>query len=99
MRKGKLGKIFIKYADPISLSKFIGSQQDQSLESMSLQLSKDLYQIQQNEQPISMNSLISTSLFYQPKMQVSFGQVKTHTHMLYHYIQDKQFKNYISAEP
>lgn len=32
-------------------------------------------------------------------MQVSFGQVKTLTHMLYHYIQDKQFKNYISAEP
>lgn len=46
-----------------------------------------------------MNSLISTSLFYQPKMQVSFGQVQTLTHMLYQYIQDKQFKNYISAEP
>ena len=46
-----------------------------------------------------MNSLISTPLFYQPKMQVSFGQVKTLTHMLYQYIQDKQFKNYISAEP
>lgn len=46
-----------------------------------------------------MNSLISTSLFYQPQLEVSFGQVKQLTHMLYGYMIDKGFKNYISAEP
>ena len=46
-----------------------------------------------------MNSLISTSMFYHSEREVSFKQIKTNSFMLYNYIQDRNYKNYISAPP
>jgi glycerol-3-phosphate O-acyltransferase len=66
-RRGKLGKIFVKYAEPIDLSDYLANSRDQSMEQVALNLTKELYHVQQREQPITMNSLISTSLFYQPE--------------------------------
>ena len=44
MRKGKLGKVFIKYAEPIDLNDYILKHGAQK-ENIALQLSRDLYQI------------------------------------------------------
>lgn len=79
MDAGKLGKIFVKYVEPIDLNdyveKYISSvPADNSknkfdlsptdFESLSMKLTKDLYLIQQREQPITMNSIIASSLLY-----------------------------------
>ena len=45
MRKGKLGKVFVKYAEPIDLNDYILKHGAQK-ENIALQLSRDLYQIQ-----------------------------------------------------
>jgi glycerol-3-phosphate O-acyltransferase len=88
-QKGKIGKVFVKYAEPINLTDYMRKFDDKNLDHAALQLTKDLYQIQQREQPITMNSLISTSLFYHPASEVTFGTVKLETSLLYNYIQDK----------
>jgi len=46
-----------------------------------------------------MNSLVATSLFYQPEQELSFKKIKQSVHMLYNYINDKQHKNFVSAPP
>ena len=65
-RKGKLGKIFVRYADPIDLNSYVEKYQNDQSISISRRLTKVLYQIQQREQPITMNSLISTSILFNP---------------------------------
>jgi len=44
MRKGKLGKVFVKYAEPIDLNDYILKHRAQK-ENIALQLTRDLYQI------------------------------------------------------
>ena len=44
MRKGKLGKVFVKYAEPIDLNDYILKHGAQK-ENLALQLSRDLYHI------------------------------------------------------
>jgi len=79
MDAGKLGKIFVKYVEPIDLNEYVEkyissvpadntkNKLDLSptdFESLSMKLTKDLYLIQQREQPITMNSIIASSLLY-----------------------------------
>ena len=45
MRKGKLGKIFVKYAEPIDLRDYVSSSKEKSLEGIALNLTRDLYNI------------------------------------------------------
>ena len=45
MRKGKLGKVFVKYAEPIDLQDYMETRKGQSLDEVSLQLTKELYHI------------------------------------------------------
>lgn len=40
---GKLGKIFVKYAEPINLQEYIEKSSKYSKESLSLKLTRDLY--------------------------------------------------------
>lgn len=47
MRKGKLGKVFVKYGEPIDLSTYI--EKHTGKESVSLSLTRDLYKIHQQE--------------------------------------------------
>ena len=96
IRAGKLGKVFVKYAEPIDLEDYIKTNSGPNL---SLKLTRDLYQIQQKEQPITMNALISTSLLYNPKQEISFKHAIKITKNLYDYIHHKQFKTYVSATP
>ena len=98
MRAGKLGKVFVKYADPIDLNEYIAANGGCG-PNLSLKLTRDLYQIHQKEQPITMNALISTSLLHFPKQEISFKQAKTITLNLHKYITDRQLLNYISATP
>ena len=45
MRKGILGKVFIKYAEPINLSEYV-KQHEKGNENISMSLTRDLYHIQ-----------------------------------------------------
>jgi len=64
-----------------------------------MKLTKELYMVQQSEQPITMNSLIASSLIYHADPKVSFKDIKNTTKTLYDYIKLKKFKNYISTMP
>ena len=86
MRTGKLGKIFVKYADPIDLNDYISKVPADQMGNLSLKLTRDLYQIQQNHAPITMNSLISSSIIFYPNEQISFKQIKTVCKKMYEYI-------------
>ena len=97
MRKGKLGKVFVRYGEPIDLTNYI--EKHNSKESVSLSLTRDLYKIHQQEQPITMNSLISSSLMYYPNQEISFKNIKTITKNIYNYILDKDIKHYCAAAP
>jgi len=45
MRKGKLGKVFVKYAPEIDLGEYINSSSSLGMDELSLKLTRDLYQI------------------------------------------------------
>lgn len=79
MDAGKLGKLFVKYVEPIDLNEYVEKYistvpadisknkldlSSTDFESLSMKLTKDLYLIQQREQPITMNSIIASSLLY-----------------------------------
>ena len=97
MRKGKLGKVFVKFADPICLNDYIKLHQSNS--DLPLKLTRDLYKIQQNEQPITMNSIIASSLLYYPRDEMRFKDVKISTSNIYDYIRDRGYKSYVSTSP
>ena len=72
-RRDKLGKCFIKYAAPIDLNEYIASHKASGGNGdLASKLSQDLYRIHQQEQVITMNSLISTSIFYHNDSSVTF---------------------------
>lgn len=98
MRKGKLGKAFVKYVEPIDLNDYIQKHKNSRVD-IALQLTRDLYQIQQQEQPITMNSLISSTIMHYPSQEVSFKDIKLSTNYLYNYINDRGYKSYISQTP
>mmetsp|Transcript_10027 Transcript_10027/g.16865 ORF Transcript_10027/g.16865 Transcript_10027/m.16865 type:complete len:292 (-) Transcript_10027:477-1352(-) len=111
MMKGKLGKVFVKYAQPLKMDDFIAqltppALPDQQapqpkLEEMSMQLTKSLYQIQQKEQPVTMNSIIAACIFYQPpgRTEVTFKTIKQAAQVVYKSLLDKDCRNYISILP
>ena len=98
MRKGKLGKIFVKYAEPIDLNAYIEKHQNPQ-EDLALKLTRDLYRIQQEEQPITMNSLIAATLMYYPREEIRFKDIKISTSLIYDYIMERGYKTYISMQP
>lgn len=98
MRKGKLGKIFVKYAEPIDLNAYIEKHQNPQ-EDLALKLTRDLYRIQQEEQPITMNSLIAATLMYYPREEIRFKDIKISTSLIYDYIMERGYKTYISTQP
>ena len=96
MRAGKLGKVFVKYGEPIDLASYV---EKHTSKEVCLSLTRDLYKIHQQEQPITMNSLISSSLMYYPNQEISFKNIKTITKNVYNYILDKDIKHYCAAAP
>ena len=46
-----------------------------------------------------MNSIIASTLLYYPRTEISVKDIKISTKLLYSYILDRGFKNYISATP
>ena len=96
MRKGSLGKILVKYADPINLKDYVDKfnmtkppvlNQPFNLSELSMQLTKDLYLIQQQETPINMNAIISSALIFQPKRDsMSIKSVKLSCRNIYDHI-------------
>ena len=53
MKQGYIGKAFIKYADPIDLSKYSNGKSRADFEKLCMELTEDLYRIQIQEQPIT----------------------------------------------
>jgi len=115
MRRGKLGKTFVKFQEPINLNSYIqdylskhlptpvetnqNQQTSHVLEDLSFSLTKELYRIQQEAQPITMNSLISAALLIHRHPTVKFKSIKQTCAYLYDYIQERQYKCYISTYP
>ena len=95
-RSGKLGKVFVKYAEPINLNQYVEQNQGENL---ALKLTRDLYQAQQKEQPITMNCLITSALHFYPKKEVPFKTIRTITKNLYDYILYKRYKTYVATSP
>jgi glycerol-3-phosphate O-acyltransferase len=91
-----LGKILVKYADPINLKDYVDKfnqakppmmNQPFNLLELSMQLTKELYVIQQRETPINMNSIISSAMIFQPKREgMSFKNVKISCRNIYDHI-------------
>lgn len=98
MRKGIIGKLFVKYGEAINLSDYIQKNQD-SKENISMRLTSDLYQIQQREQPITMNSLISAALCHYPLPKMTIKYLKSSVKLTYDHILRKEYKTYISSPP
>lgn len=64
-----------------------------------MKLTRDLYRIQQAEQPITMNSIIASSLLYFPRDEIRFKDIKISTSNIYNYVLEKEHKSYVSTQP
>ena len=64
-----------------------------------MKLTRDLYKIQQDEQPITMNSIIASSLLYYPRDEMRFKDTKISTSNIYDYIIERGYKSYVSTQP
>ena len=67
MRQGKLGKVFVKFCEPINLNEYVEQHKQLSQPDLQLKLTRDLYFIQKREHPITMNSLVVSSIMHHPK--------------------------------
>ena len=95
--KGCLGNVFVKYEEPIDLNKYMEEGSD--FDSIAMRLTQDLYQIQQKNQPITMNAMICSSLLYQNQQELSFKNIKNTSKKIYDHILSKGYKTYCSASP
>jgi hypothetical protein len=77
---------------------FDGQNQNE-FEALSMKLTKDLYIIQQREQPIMMNAILAPCFMYSQKKELTFGAAQKITDEIYQYIGAKKCKTYISAAP
>jgi hypothetical protein len=65
-----------------------------------MNLTNDLYQIQQRNEPITMNCMITTSLLYNKDAgEITFKSIKDTTHEVFEHILAKGYKTYCSARP
>ena len=113
-KRGKLGKCMVKHADPIDLDDYVSNyfmqqgkpspnsetkMNHRDFEAISMQLTKDLYMVQQKEQPIMMNAILSSCFMFSQKSELTFAQVKKITGNIYQYIKDKKCKTYVCGPP
>ena len=66
---------------------------------LAIKLTRDLYVIQQREQPITMNSMISACFLYYPGNEISFKYIKVITRNIYRHIKNKKYKTYVNGPP
>lgn len=64
-----------------------------------LKLTRDLYYIHKRENPITMNSLVVSSMIYHPENQITIENVKKHARAGFLLTKAKNIKTYVSAEP
>lgn len=60
-----------------------------------MKLTKDLYLIQQKEQPIMLNAMLSSIFMQSDKKEMTFGEVKNMTDNIYQYIKSKKSKTFL----
>jgi len=86
MKKGQMGKVFVKYGDAIDIHDYVNnyietnhSNPDSKVnfKKLSMRLTEDLYIKQIQEQPITQNSLIASSILFHKKKEISFKHIKT----------------------
>jgi glycerol-3-phosphate O-acyltransferase len=86
MKQGHMGKVFVKYGEAIDIHDYVNnyisvnhSSQNSRLdfEKLSMKLTEDLYINQMQEQPITQNSLIASSILFHPNKTMSFKHIKT----------------------
>lgn len=103
----------VKHAEPIDLDSYINNyfanqgntvnineMNQKDFEAVSMQLTKDLYIVQQKEQPIMMNAMLSSCFLFSRKNELTVGQIKKITENIFTYIkQDKKLKTYVYGPP
>mmetsp|Transcript_3084 Transcript_3084/g.4719 ORF Transcript_3084/g.4719 Transcript_3084/m.4719 type:complete len:505 (-) Transcript_3084:698-2212(-) len=103
--KGRVGKVIVKYLEPIDLDQYVELKQntidlDFSPDyGLAKQFTQDLYKLQQQEQQITMNGLICSALSQQPNGEISFSSMRQRTKTLYATLQAKNITSLISYAP
>ena len=62
-------------------------------------MTKQFYEFHQREQPITHNSMISTSLLVEQKPQISFKIIKEICDDLYSFVMIRKLKSYMGNKP
>jgi glycerol-3-phosphate O-acyltransferase len=94
-----VGNYFIQHGRAPTMHTKMDHLSHRDFEGISMQLTKDLYMIQQKEQPIMMNAILSSCFLFSQKNEMTFAQAKKITGNIYQYIKDKKCKTYICGPP
>lgn len=96
--KNKLGKVFVKYSDPIDLREYREVHKKKSFNEMAMQLTQSLYEFQCREQPITKNSIICSVLLLHQKPVISMKKLQIYSKDIYNLLRPKNAKTYIANE-
>mmetsp|Transcript_863 Transcript_863/g.1548 ORF Transcript_863/g.1548 Transcript_863/m.1548 type:complete len:602 (+) Transcript_863:64-1869(+) len=99
----KLGKVVVKYLEPISLRDYVklnSVSEDPQNFLVARELTNTLYKQQQLEQEILMNGLVSTAFFmFQNQQSITFGQLSQEATTLYDLLDMKNIRKLINNPP
>lgn len=99
MPSNTLGKIFVKYQEPIEVRSFIAQNQQMTFEEKAFKLTTLLYKLHQKESPITHNTLVSASILFNQRPEVSFKKIKASCDNLFKQMRVNNAKTYISNAP
>jgi glycerol-3-phosphate O-acyltransferase len=99
--QNKIGKVFIKYSEPIDLEQYLEQNRKSSpnFNDMALKLTKNLYEYQYKEQPITKNTIVSSILLFHKKPYITIKKIKVYAQEIYPLILSKNMKTYIATVP
>lgn len=99
MPSNKLGKIFVKYQEPIEVKSFIAKNKAATFEEKAFKLTTLMYKLHQKETPITHNSLVSASILFSQRPEISFKKIKSSCDTLFKQLYINKAKTYISNSP
>ena len=73
----KVGKVFIKYSEPIDLEHYLSQNklETTNFNEVALKLTNDLYEFQFSEQPITKSTIVSSILLFSQKPVISIKKI------------------------
>jgi glycerol-3-phosphate O-acyltransferase len=83
MPSGKLGKIFVKYQEPIDINEYMNENSKLRFDEQAFKLTKLLYSRHEKEMAVSQNSMVSASMLFHPKPELSLKKLSLQCNDLY----------------